>query len=331
MTKAKKKFTQKELKQPDTFQTKGEQVLEHFVNNRKRYLTYLAVLLALILIFSSVRTYVDYRNSKISAVYAEAFKVYQAKVVDEKDKKDDTGKDLTYPTDEKKYLAASQKFEALISQYGSSDYGAASRFYLANCLFKLKRYGKAREKYEEFLSAVGADYDEFRFIANHDIAQCYDAEGKLEEAMAEYRKILASDVDVWKDQATYQIAMIYKRQGKLEDAIKWFEDIGANYPESSLKPKVDKILTALRGPVKPEEKKEAEGEKEGEKEKTGDGVEEKVKGEGGKAEKTEEGKKPEKETVEVKKEEVKESEKKTESEGAGEAKAVEAKPEGEGK
>lgn len=260
-----KKLSRKEINQPDQFVTRGEQILQNLVDNRKRYAIYVGSVLAFIILANLVCAYFQNQNDKISMAYSDALRVYNADVVTGDDvEANPTGKNPTFPTEEAKYLAANEKLQSLVDEHGSSSYGTVAKFYLGNTLFHLKRYTKAREAYQSFLDEAGSDFDSFKFMAYHDIAQCYDGENNLEKALETYKKILTLDGNAGKDDANYRIAMIYKRQGKKDEAVKLLLETQEKYPESSLKPKMDKLLTYLRGPAPKEEAKEEKSEEKAE-------------------------------------------------------------------
>ncbi len=247
-----KKLSRKELKQPDTFQTKGEEFLQHFIDNRRRYLYAVLGFIGIILLITIASNLLQMRNDKISEVYADAMKVYDAPVV--KDTEGEPQEGLTFSTEEAKYLAATEKFQTVVNEYGGSAYGNIANFYLGNSHFQLKRYEKAREAYQAFIDNSGSDFSQFNFLAYHNIAQSYDAEKKFDQAIETYKKILSFGGELWKDEASFMIADIYKREGNKAEAIKWYTDVTENYPDSEVKPKAEKMLTLLRGP-KPVEKK----------------------------------------------------------------------------
>ena len=268
MAKAKKlskKAIKQELAQPDEFISRGEQALQHLVDNRNRYLMVLGGLVAILVIVNIIGYFIDSKNEAISKAFAEALEVYNAEVVESEEDAGGGEKSpdkLTFATSGEKHTAAVVKLRAMTNDHGSSSYGNVARFYLANSLFMLKQYDKALTTYQEFLETGGESVDQFQFLAYHNIAQCYDSKGELEKAIEAYQTILAMEGDAWKDEANFRIAQIYKRQGKIQESIKLLLELQEKYPDSSLKPSVDKLLLAIRGPVpEPEEKPKEDAEK----------------------------------------------------------------------
>lgn len=257
------KLSKKDLNQPDAFQSRGEQILDHLVKYKARYFAAAGSILAIILAVVIVRAWLTHRTEGISQQFAEAMKAYHATVAEKKDpaakeKKDD----LTFPSEEARNLEAQRRFQTIVDQYGSTSYGQAARFYIAHTHFRLKNYAKARELYETFLKDSGSDFAQFKFIALHNVAQCHYGEGNLDKALEIYNQILKEDGASFKDEATYQIAAIYRRQGKTDDAVKWLKELKEKYADSPLKGKADKLLTILRGPE--EVKASGAGEEAGE-------------------------------------------------------------------
>jgi len=248
-----KKLSKKELKQPDEFQERGSFVLQHLMDNKTRYLLYLGIGIGVLVIWVAVDMLLGWRQDRISRAFADAMLVYNAQVVDAADENTPppSGKDPTFPNEEAKMLAASEKFQAFVNEHGSSSYGQAAKFYLANTLFNLKRYAKAREVYEDFLKTADGGLDQFAFLANFNIAQTYEAEDNSEKAIASYQTILDSKDNVWKDQATYNIARLHYKAGKSDEAVKLLEELQTKYPDSSLKAQTDRLLLVIRGPVPP--------------------------------------------------------------------------------
>ncbi len=247
-----KKLTKKELNEPDQFQSRGEQILNHVVEYRKRYFTYLAAFVALILAAVIINAVIDSRNAKISEKFSKAMAVFNAQVVKGEDANPNADPP-TFQTEDAKFLAASEKFEGFIEEEGGSSYGVVARFFLGACHFQLKQYGKARAAFETFIEDSGSDGKEFLFLAYHNIAQSYDAEDNVEKALETYKKVLGLRDDAFKDQARYYIAKLLKRQGKNDEAVKELEGILADFPETAIKPDVRRMLTVLKGPEKPED------------------------------------------------------------------------------
>lgn len=249
------KLSQKELKQPDQFQTAGERIMQKVVENRKRYVMYAVLALVLVAVVLGVRAYMEHRQSKVSIAFAEAMKPYNAPIVKEGDTPEDMNA-LHYKTKQGKYVAASKTLEEFIEAYAGCSYGDVARVYLGNAFFKLGRFKEAREQYELFLRDMASDEPELRFLAFHNIAQSHMAEENFDEALATYNRLLQSDLEIWKDQATYQIALIHKRKNEKEQAIAILDKIVEEFPDSSVKSKADKLLLALRGPKAEEEEEE---------------------------------------------------------------------------
>lgn|GEM_PF-3509383 len=253
-----KKLSRKELNQPDQFVTRGEQLLQNLVDNRKRYIMYVGAVFGVFILVNLICMYFQSQNDKISIQFSNAMKVYNAGVIAEggEEEANPAAKIPTYASEDAKNLAAVEKLQALVDEHGGSSYGAVAQFYLGNSLFQLKRYDKARAAYEAFLAKAGSDLKTFSFVAYHNIAQSYDGENNLDKALEAYKKILTLDGDAGKDDANYRMALIYKRQNKKDEAVKLLLETQEKYPESTLKSKIDKLLTFLRGPAPKEEKVE---------------------------------------------------------------------------
>ena len=148
------KLSQKELKQPDSFQSTGEKLFQHFADYRKQYLLGLAGAFLVFGLAFGVKTYLTKRSADVSQGFSAALEVYLAPVMGENDKKnadEATKSGLTFPNEETKFVSASEKFKTLADDHGNTTYGKFAIFYHANCLFKLKQYEKAREGYEKFM------------------------------------------------------------------------------------------------------------------------------------------------------------------------------------
>lgn len=253
MAQAKGKLSRKELKQPDQFQSKGEDFLQRLIDNRKRIALVGGVLLALLAVYSIVTAYMDSRNEALSQKFGEIIRLYEAQVAASPDQANPAGNPPTFASDELKYVTVSEQLQSFVDEHKGSGFAKAARFYLANCFFMLKRYEKARENYEIFLKDAGGGFDGLTFLAHANIAQTYDAEGNLDEALKVYQKIADGRNPVWKAEATYMIAQIKKRQGKNDEAITLLLGIQTQEGDSSIKAKADKLLTVLRGPEVPTE------------------------------------------------------------------------------
>jgi len=245
------KLSQKELKQPDTFQSRGEQIVDHLVANRKRYLIYGGAAVLVILIALGVASIYEKRNATISKRFGEAFDTYNATVEREHvgvEKKKHAPGELTFPTEETKYLAALEKFRVLAEQNSGTTYGRFALFYQANSHFMLGQYSKALEVYEKFLSVIGSDFNDLRFVAENNIAQCHDALGELDKAAETYQKMVDDPVGLFRDQALFMLAKLAARQGKRDEAITKFNSVLEKFPDSEFRPDVEKQLTLLGAP-----------------------------------------------------------------------------------
>lgn len=253
------KLSQKELKQPDSFQSTGEKFLQHFVDYRKQYLLGAVGLLVVFGLAFGIKTYLAKRSAAVSQSFGAALETYLAPIKSEKELKDAdeaTKSELSFPNEETKYVAAQTKFQEIVEKHGGTTYGKFAAFYVANCLFKTKQYDKARDGYTKFMAEAGSDFADLKFVAENNIAQTYDAEGKLDEALAAYKKIYETPEGVFKDQALYMQAEINQRQGKRDEAVKLYNELLEKFPETDLKSQVEKMLTILGAP-KPEPKLDA--------------------------------------------------------------------------
>lgn len=242
------KLSRKELKQPDTFQSRGEQILQHFIDNRKRYLLGLAALVVLIAAIWGVRYFFSQRDAEMSQRFGEALEVYLAPVVKDKTQKPE-GADVTFDTDEHKYMAAMEKFKAVAEKYKGNNVGTFATFYLANCHFKMKQNDKARDLYDQFLKAAdGKIFADLRFVAESNIAQSYDQEGQLGKAAEIYQKLYENEKGLFRDQALFLLAEMAQRQGKKDEAVKKYNELLDKFQDTDLKPQAEKMLTLLGAP-----------------------------------------------------------------------------------
>ncbi len=264
-----KKLDKKELKQPDAFQSKGEKALDHVVQNKKRYLTYIAAFLGLVILVQVGFAFRDYRNGKVSTAFSDAMKVVDAEVIEDKTQAAEA-KEMTFESEEAKNLAITTQLGEFINKHADSRFATLARMHVGNAFFALKRYDKALENYETFLK--DGDFAQFRFMALNNIAQCQENQGNTDQAIATYKKIIdESKTDLWKDQSFYALGVLYKKQGNNDESIKWFDKLVEKYPESGLKTKADKFLAVLRGPEPEKKAEEKAAEPEAADEKKGEG------------------------------------------------------------
>jgi len=242
------KISQKELRQPDEFQTLGERALQHITDNRKWYILGIIALFVIAGVVSGVRAIIDHRTEKISKMYADALESFDAPIVEENEEnKENKPEGLYFPTEEAKYLAALQKFESLQQSYSGSNFGYMALFYIGDCHFKLKRYDKAAEYYARFTDEGSSDLDSLKFVARHNLAQALEMQGKLDDAIKQYDEILNSSDKVWREQAYFFKGYLLEKQDKKEDAVKMYEKMIEEFPESQLKSKAEKRLMMLKG------------------------------------------------------------------------------------
>ena len=199
---AKKKKSRKELiKSPDEFMTFSEKALQ-FYHSHERQFQYLGMaIVAIIVAYLAVNTYMRYVNSKGQDAYNTA---YYALMRNLKDK----------PGLESLKKSGSL-FAKVIDEHGSSKARRLALPQVAFGKFIEKNYDEAIALYEEFLDSVSGD-GQYSSLARLALAACYEAKGEVKRALKALAPVFERQDDPFKENAMLSQARLYRLDNKPE-------------------------------------------------------------------------------------------------------------------
>jgi tetratricopeptide (TPR) repeat protein len=133
---------------------------------------------------------------------------------------------------------------AIVSDYGSTDYGNLAQYYLANCYFNTGEYDKALEAFED--ASLDAPILETSRIAG--IAACYEVKANFPDAAKYFEKAGKADVND-PNTAEYlsNAARNYAKAGNKETAIELYKLIKKEHSSSAAARDAERYLDELRG------------------------------------------------------------------------------------
>lgn len=218
----KRKYTRKQLRQPDEFITLSMRAWELIRSHASRVIVMVVVA---VLIISGVWIWTYFqesRASKATRTLTRAFDIYDQDLLVEDEKVDPKkiGDVPRFKTRKEKLSAAEKEFDKVISASG----GALERMALlmrAGVRYDQGLYDKAIEDYQRFLKS--SDEQRFRTLATEGLAYAYEARKDWKNALETFRKLSSAGEAEWEKK--FHEARILVKQGKSKDATKIFLQI----------------------------------------------------------------------------------------------------------
>lgn len=233
---AKKKYTRKQLRQPDEFITQTNKAWQWVSKNAKGVAVMTAVTLLIIGGVSLWRSHAEQKAQDATSQLDKAIEIQNQTVIpgaDKLPKRDDGVK--RYSTQKAKLEAALKAYSKVIEAHGDSGTGLLSLVLRAGVYYDLGQYDKAAKDYEAFLQKTGTDQGRFRTAAIEGLTYTYEAQKKWDKALATLNKLEK------KGQARYAAliheARILASKGDTPGAIKRYKEI---IDKASSRPLVDK-------------------------------------------------------------------------------------------
>jgi tetratricopeptide (TPR) repeat protein len=213
---AKKKYTRKQLKQPDEFITFSNKVWE-FVRQHVVGVV-ITIIVASVGIGAAwaVTAYKESKAADATGLLDHAIEVYsQSLLPDTVDasqiKKDDIPR---FKTTAEKLGAAEKAFSAVIEKGGTNGPGQLALLLRGSVRYDAKKYTEAVADYKAFLDEDPEP--RLRKRAQEGIGYCYEAEKKWQKAMAAFAKLPSKGKN--KFQGDYHKARLLALQGKKKEA-----------------------------------------------------------------------------------------------------------------
>jgi tetratricopeptide (TPR) repeat protein len=230
MLKRKKDLAQRKVVKQDDLITTYENAISWYQNNKKRVTN---VGIALVVVIAAGWFYLNNQhqnNEKAALEFAKVFTYY------------DNGQyQIAMNGIPEKNVRG---LTAIVGDYGSTQYGNLSKFYLANCLYNTGDVEKALAMFED------ADLDSPLLEASRlaGIAVCYEAKGNFAEAAKNFEKAgkySANDPNAPDNLAN--AARDYAKAGDKDQAIELYQLIKKEHASSAAAREVEKRIEELRG------------------------------------------------------------------------------------
>lgn len=243
-----KRYTRKELKRPDQFQTFWSRVYEFLkVTTRPLAIGALAtvVVIAGILLYVNLR---DKRRAESSKALAQALRVLNSEItpqLEDPDAQKET-QDADAPkfkTDAERRDAAIKALDKVLADHGGSPAGREALLVRAGVLYEQGKHDQALADYKSFLSKGPKGH--LRALAHEGLGYVHEAKGELDRALEEYR-LITSGGEFYRDRALYNQARVMERKGDKAAAQKLYQEILDKSPTSPLRDDISNRLALLQ-------------------------------------------------------------------------------------
>jgi outer membrane protein assembly factor BamD (BamD/ComL family) len=215
---AKQKVTRKELlKKPDEFLTLSARAAL-FVREHEKAFTYAGFgLLAVVLIYVGINTYLNHVNKKGQSAYNEAYYELMARMNEEGEPKE-----LEKPK---------ELFQEVMTDYSRSKVSRLVPAQMAFLKFQDKKYDDAVALYLQFYENMpqGSPY---RFLAGLALAACYEQKGEWQKAIGRLKDVIAGSGGAFKEQAMLSLARVYDLSNQKNEAKETLQDFVDAFPAS---------------------------------------------------------------------------------------------------
>ena len=229
-------ISRKELKKDEVRETLAhgaEAILSH-----QQVTTY--ILIAAVVIAVAIfgwKAYVQRQTVKASAAFDSAMKVFQAPVGTPP-----SPGQVSYATDNQKFLAAVKQFSDIASRYPRTRPGQLARYYAALSSEKLNDNAGAKRWLE---GISGSGDEEVAAIAKFELAGLDDRMGQDDEAVKFYQELIDKpSVFVPKPVAMLALATHYAQKNPGE-AAKLYQQIKSDFPDTPMAEQADQALSLL--------------------------------------------------------------------------------------
>ncbi|MBI5482747.1 MAG: tetratricopeptide repeat protein [Deltaproteobacteria bacterium] len=243
-----KRYTRKELKRPDQFQTFWTRVYE-FLKSTTRPLAIGA--LAAVVVIAGIFLYVslrDKRRAESSKALAQALRVLNSEtgpqLEDPDAAKDQHEGDVPkFKTETERRDAATKALDKVIQDWGSTAAGRDALLVRAGIYYDLGRQDDALRDYKTFLSK--GPRGNLRAVAHEGLGYVYEAKGEHDRALEEFR-LITSAGEFYRDRSLYNQARVMERKGDKAAAQKLYQEILDKSPTTPLRDDISNRLALLQ-------------------------------------------------------------------------------------
>jgi tetratricopeptide (TPR) repeat protein len=230
MLKKQKELAKRQIKHQDDLLTTYENAILWYQTNKK-IITNVGI--ALVVIIAGSWWYINQQTQKNDKAANEFAKVY------------------TFFDNGQYQLALSgvperniRGLQAIVDDYGSTEYGNLAKFYLANCNYNLGEYDKALAEFED--ASMKTDLLEASRLAG--IAACYETKTQFADAAKYFERAgKISELNPNTPEYLADAARNYAKAGNKEQAIELYKYIKKEHASSSVAREVERYIDELRG------------------------------------------------------------------------------------
>jgi predicted negative regulator of RcsB-dependent stress response len=243
-----KRYTRKELKRPDQFQSFWTRVYE-FLKSTTRPLA--IGTLAAIVIVAGIFLYANLaekRRAEGTKALAQALRILNSETTPQLEdpdaqKEHHDGDVPKFKTEAERRDAAIKALDKVVKDWGSSAAGREALLVRAGVNYDLGKLDQALSDYKTFLSK--GPKGNLRAVAHEGLGYVYEAKGELDRALEQFRLITSSG-DFYRDRALYNQARVMERKGDKPAAQKLYQEILDKSPTTPLRDDISNRLALLQ-------------------------------------------------------------------------------------
>jgi tetratricopeptide (TPR) repeat protein len=243
-----KRYTRKELKKPDQFQSFWTKAYE-FLKATSKPLGIGAiatvVVIAGIFLFMSLR---DKGRAESSKALAQALRILNSENTPqledpEAQKEAHEGDVPKFKTEAERRDAAIKALDKVLQEHGNSPAGRDALLVRAGVYYDLGKHDQALADYKTFLSK--GPKGNLRAVAHEGLGYVYEAKSELDRALEEYR-LITSAGEFYRDRSLYNQARVMEKKGDKAAAQKLYQEILDKSPTTPLRDDISNRLALLQ-------------------------------------------------------------------------------------
>jgi predicted negative regulator of RcsB-dependent stress response len=238
-----KKYTRKQLRQPDEFITMSHRAMEYVVAHLKLVLVALVVAAVII---GAAWTWTWYRERSArdaTAMLSRAIDMYTQMIIPGDKSKLKPREDGIphFDTRAAKLKATAEELTKAVQQHEGNSVGRLARLMRAAVRYDEGKYADAAQDYEAFLAGGGEE--RFKTTAIEGLIYSYEAQKQWDKALAQVKKLPATGDERFA--ALYHEGRILAAQGKKQEAAERFKQVVQKATSSSLSQQAGQRLALL--------------------------------------------------------------------------------------
>lgn len=218
-----KKYTRKQLRQPDEFITMSHRAMEYLATHLKLVLVSLFVAAVIIAAAWSWTWYRERTARAATAMLTRAIDMYTQMVFPGDKSKLKPREDGIphFATRDEKLKATEEQLGKTLEEHKGTSVGRLAALMRGGVRYDLGKYAEAAADYETFLRDGGAG--RFKETAIEGLMFCFEAQKKWDQALAQVKKLPKDEDGAYV--ALYHEGRIFASQGKKEEAAQRFKQV----------------------------------------------------------------------------------------------------------